>query len=156
MPVIELITEIKAPQEVCFDLARSIDLHKHSTAHTNEEAVDGVTSGLIGLNEFVTWKAKHFGITQHLTSRITQYDRPHSFTDEMVKGAFRKITHQHLFIRHGDITLMKDHFQFESPYGLLGSLVNLLVLKSYLRSLLVKRNSVIKQIAESGNWKEFL
>jgi len=54
MPVIELKTAIKAPVERCFDLSRSIDLHKISTAHTNEEAIAGVTSGLIGPNEWVT------------------------------------------------------------------------------------------------------
>ena len=69
MPKIELTTIIDAPIERCFDLARSIDLHKLSTAGTDEEAIAGVMSGLIGKNEQVTWKAKHFGITQKLTSK---------------------------------------------------------------------------------------
>lgn len=47
MPVIELVTEINAPIHVCFDMARSIDLHKLSTAQTREEAVAGAASGLI-------------------------------------------------------------------------------------------------------------
>ena len=67
MPRIHLETEIKADKEIVFDLSRSIDLHKISTEHTNETAVDGKTSGLIGANEWVTCKAKHFGIYQKLT-----------------------------------------------------------------------------------------
>lgn len=51
MPVIILHTQINAPIERCFDLSRSIDLHKISTAHTKEEAINGVTSGLINLDE---------------------------------------------------------------------------------------------------------
>ena len=37
-------------------------------------AVGGRTSGLIGLGEEVTWRARHFGVTQHLTSKITAFD----------------------------------------------------------------------------------
>jgi hypothetical protein len=51
MPVINLHTQINAPIGIVFDLSRSIDLHKISTAHTNEEAIAGVTSGLIGMGE---------------------------------------------------------------------------------------------------------
>jgi hypothetical protein len=61
MPTIRLRTEVKAGKALVFDLSRSIDLHKLSTAHTHETAIAGKTSGLIGLNEWVTWRAKHFG-----------------------------------------------------------------------------------------------
>ena len=55
-------TEIKADKTVVFDLSRSIDLHKISTEQTNQQAIAGKTSGLIGINENVTWRAKHFGV----------------------------------------------------------------------------------------------
>lgn len=97
MPRIELKTEIKASKEIVFDLSRSIDLHKISTEHTNEEAIAGKTSGLIGLDESVTWRARHFGIYQKLTSKITEYDRPNYFADEMIRGAFNKFKHEHHF-----------------------------------------------------------
>jgi len=40
MPKIELKTEIKAKKDIVFDLSRSIDLHKISTEHTNEDAIE--------------------------------------------------------------------------------------------------------------------
>jgi len=40
---------------VVFDLIRNIDFHKISTKKSNEEAIAGKTSGLIALNETVTW-----------------------------------------------------------------------------------------------------
>lgn len=49
-----LKTFIDAPVERCFDLARSIDLHKISLEHTNEKAVAGKTAGLIEPGESVT------------------------------------------------------------------------------------------------------
>src|ERR1700749_3160201 len=97
MPKIELTTTIHAPVEKVFDLSRSIDLHMESTKQTGEKAIAGRTSGLIGLDETVTWRAKHFGIWQTLTAKITQFDYPNSFTDEMVAGAFKSLRHEHLF-----------------------------------------------------------
>jgi hypothetical protein len=56
MPRIEIETKIKAGNYIVFDLSRSIDLHKTCTKHTNETAIAGKMSGLIGLGESVTWK----------------------------------------------------------------------------------------------------
>lgn len=156
MPLIELTTAIHAPIERCFDLARSIDLHKLSTAGTREEAVAGVMSGLIGMGEYVTWRARHFGVTQTLTSKITGYEYPVYFRDEMVQGIFKMICHDHSFEQSDDDTIMKDRFEFESPGGLLGVMVNKLVLEKYLRNLLIKRNAIIKNAAEGDLWQNII
>ena len=120
MPLIQLETSIDADIEICFDLARSIDLHTLSTAKTNEIAIDGVTNGLINYGDFVTWEATHFGFRQKLTSKITAFDRPHHFCDEQVKGIFSKIKHDHYFEQLPDSVLMRDDFYFESPLGIPG------------------------------------
>jgi ligand-binding SRPBCC domain-containing protein len=151
MTQIELSTHINAPIERCFDLARSIDLHLESTKQTGERAIAGRTSGLIGLGETVTWRARHFGIWQNLTSKITAFNYPNSFTDEMVSGAFKSFTHQHLFYAIHNQTVMKDIFIFESPFGMLGEMVNYLFLGRYMTHLLKKRNNVLKDAAESGS-----
>jgi ligand-binding SRPBCC domain-containing protein len=148
MPKIELLTKIHAPIEKCFDLARSIDLHMESTKQTGERAIAGRTSGLIGLGETVTWRAQHFGIRQNLTSKITEFDRPNLFVDEMVKSAFKSIRHEHHFIKVDEHTLMKDVFVFESPLGIVGRLFNWLILTRYMTKLLKERNRVIKKVAE--------
>ncbi|WP_370513196.1 cell division protein [Fulvivirga sp. M361] len=152
VPVIVLHTEIHAPIDRCFDLSRSIDLHKISTEHTNEEAIDGVTSGLISLNESVTWKAKHFGVYQTLTTQITEFDNPKFFVDEMTKGAFNGFRHEHHFKTVENGTLMTDRFDYQSPLGVLGKLVDMIVLKQYMTDLLIKRNLTIKEFAESDKW----
>jgi ligand-binding SRPBCC domain-containing protein len=156
MPHIKLITKINAPVGRCFDLSRSIDLHKISTSQSNEEAVAGVTSGLINLNETVTWRAKHFGLWQNLTSKITQYTPNVLFVDEMTEGAFKSIHHTHRFKFKNGETIMMDDFIFESPLGVLGHLANTIILTSYLKKLLIKRNQIIKEYAESDLWKKVL
>jgi ligand-binding SRPBCC domain-containing protein len=156
MPKIELTTEIKSTMEICFDLSRSIDLHKISTAKTNEQAIAGRTNGLINLNETVTWQATHFGFRQNLTSKITAYDRPRYFVDEQIKGVFKSIFHEHKFEKVGGLILMKDVFEFQSPLGVLGIIFNNLVLTDYLTNFLTSRNQIIKAFAETDKWKEVL
>lgn len=156
MPSIEITTEIKASILVVFNLSRSIDLHKISTEHTNETAIDGRTEGLIELSEFVTWKAKHFGVYQELTTKITEFKRPEFFVDEMVSGAFKSFRHEHHFKESNSGTIMTDFFIYVSPFGWIGKLADALFLKKYMTDLLLKRNEVIKKFAENGRYKEVI
>jgi ligand-binding SRPBCC domain-containing protein len=153
MPSIHLTTFIAAPAERVFDLCRSIDLHRKSMAHTNEEAIAGTTSGLIEAGDTVTWKAKHFYKTRILKSKITAMTRPLSFTDEMVSGDFSSLKHDHHFKSIGNGTLLIDLFDFESPWGVLGKWANSLFLTNYMKGLLEQRNKIIKEYAESEKWK---
>ena len=156
MPLIQLTTKISAPISTVFDLSRSIDLHKISTQHTNEEAIAGCTSGLINFGESVTWRAKHFGVYQTLTSKITAFENPNFFVDEMQSGIFKSFKHQHLFSEQQNETLMTDIFEYQSPFGILGKLADKLFLKMYMTQLLEKRNQTIKVFAESNRWEEVL
>ena len=156
MPIISLRTQINAPMEIVFDLSRSIDLHKLSTAHTDEEAIAGRLTGLIELHENVTWRAKHFGIYQKLSVKITAYDRPNYFVDEMIQGAFKGFRHEHQFAEFKGGTLMLDFFDYESPLGILGVLADSLFLKKYMTGFLEERNKMIKEFAETDQWKEIL
>jgi ligand-binding SRPBCC domain-containing protein len=156
MAVIELSTVIRAPRERVFDLARSIDAHQDSTGGTKERAVAGVTRGLIGMDEEVTWEARHFGVRQRLTVRVTAFERPRHFQDIMISGAFRTMTHDHTFEEHPEGTLMRDRFEFTSPLGILGKIADSLFLTSYMRRFIIRRNAVLKQLAESGDWSRYV
>lgn len=150
MPLIRLETYINAPIERCFDLSLSVDLHRRSVAQTHERPIAGVTSGVMKLGDTVTWEAIHFGIKQHLTSKITAYERPYRFTDEMVQGVFQEITHRHEFVAQSSGTLMIDLFVFRAPLGILGKLAETVVLTRYMKGLLLTRNRYLKQVAEEG------
>lgn len=150
MPELHIETYINAPIDLCFDLARDIDLHLTSTKQTGETAIAGKTSGLIGLGETVTWWAKHFGVWQTLTSKVTEMDRPRFFADEMVTGAFKSFRHEHHFTDNSGYTQMTDIFLFQSPLGIIGQMANALFLTRYMADLLRQRNAVIKHFAENG------
>ena len=156
MAVIELSTLIRAPRARVFDLARSIDAHQDSTGDTEERAVAGLTKGLIGMDGEVTWEARHFGVRQRLTVRVTAFDRPKHFRDVMISGAFKSMAHDHRFSEHPEGTLMSDRFEFVSPLGILGKIADRLFLTTYMRRFLVRRNEVLKLLAESAEWGRYL
>ena len=149
MPTLELATLIDAPLERVFDLARDIGLHATSMQGYAERPVAGVTTGLIGPGQTVTWKATHFGLPFRLTSRITAFAAPRHFRDEMVAGPFKRFVHDHLFEPAGAGTLMRDVFDYEAPCAGLGRLADRLFLRRHMLRLLEERNAAIKRAAES-------
>jgi len=156
MSKILLTTFIAAPVQRVFDLSRSINLHKISTAHTNEQAIDGVINGLIKAGETVTWQAKHLFKQRRFTSKITSMQSPVAFTDEMIQGDFKSFCHEHHFKPVDNGTIMIDVLEFESPFGMLGNLINKIYLQQYMATLLKNRNEVIKDYAETMKWKAIL
>src|SRR5688572_8564684 len=124
MAVIQVVTAIAAPAERCFDLARDIDFHARSLAHTGERAVAGRTSGLIGPGESVTWEGRHLGVRQRFTAEVTAFDRPIHFRDVMTAGAFASFAHDHWFEDRGGETVMTDVVAFRSPLGPVGRVVD--------------------------------
>jgi ligand-binding SRPBCC domain-containing protein len=143
---IELETRIDAPPERCFDLSRSVELHLEAAAATGERAVDGVTTGLLGAGDTVTWEARHLGRRRRLTVRITAFDRPCFFRDEQVRGPFRRFVHDHRFEPAGGGTCMRDVLELASGFPLFDRLV----LAPHLRRFLLRRNELIKRTAETG------
>lgn len=157
MSLIQVSTQIRAPRERVFDLARSVDAHVASTTRTGERVVDGRLTGLLELGEIVTWEARHFGIRQRLTAKVTRFDRPSCFEDEMLAGAFKSLRHRHSFHEIGaNRTEMIDLLDFRAPLGVVGRAAELVFLTRYMRRFLVDRNQSLTQIAESDAWSQFL
>jgi ligand-binding SRPBCC domain-containing protein len=138
--IFESTTRTSMGMTELFDLSRSIDAHKQSMAKSREEAIGGVTSGLISLGQEVTWRAWHFGLPIRMTSRITEMQAPHYFVDEQVRGPFLRFRHVHEFNEVPDGTVMVDRIDFAAPFGFLGRLAEKLFLARYLRKLIEIRN----------------
>ena len=143
MSRIELTTVIPASPEQCFELSLSIDAHTSSMAKSGERAIAGVTSGVMGLGDTVTWRARHFGVPFTMTSAITAHEAPARVVDEQVSGPFRRWWHEHRFEEAAGGTLMLDVVEFESPAGPIGRAVNAVFLTRYMTNLLKQRNSWI-------------
>jgi hypothetical protein len=155
----EEITLIDAPIDRVFDLSRSIEVHLLANVHENEQAlaVGGLTTGLVGLNEQVTWRAKHFGLWHDLTSKATVVEPPTYLQVTMVKGIFRSMQADHLFRSlPSGATELRDIFAIAAPLPILGPIAEALFLRRYMIRLNRERNAVIKQLAESDDWQRYL
>ena len=150
MTTINLTTKIKASQKIVFDASRNIDIHQQSASKSNEKAIAGTTSGLINLNETVTWRGKHFGFYLTHKSRITAMNLYDYFVDEMEEGKFKTFKHEHFFEEENGVTIMKDKLQYETPFGILGKLFDVLFLKKHLTKFLLERNKTLKEVSENN------
>jgi ligand-binding SRPBCC domain-containing protein len=149
MTTILLTTKIKAPIQTVFDLSRNIDIHQQSAGISNETAIAGVTSGVINLNETVTWRGKHFGLYLTHKTRITAMVFYDYFADEMEAGCFKFFKHEHHFKEENGITTMTDKLHYETPFGIFGKLFDFTFLKKHLIHFLLERNKILKAVSEN-------
>ncbi len=152
MPTLEIITTIAADRQACFDAARDLDLHVALAHESGERIVGGRRSGLIELGETVTFRARHFGVTHEQEARITQFDAPSHFHDEMIRGRFLLFRHDHIFevSLDGHTTTMIDRLEYRAPCGVLGRLAERLFLDRYLTVFLRNRGEGIRRFVEEG------
>ncbi len=148
MTSFNLATWIDATPETVYDLSRNVSVHARSMAESGEEAVGGVTEGLLELGQDVTWRARHFGVTFHMTSRITEADGPNHFVDELHDGPFQSWRHLHVFEPDATGIRMIDGIEYEAPLGMLGRFADRLILRRYMIKLISQRNQYIKGAAE--------
>ena len=87
-----------------------------------------------------------------MTVRITGWDRPRWFRDEMVGGPLRKLCHDHRFEPADGGTLMHDEFEFATAFAPF----DLLVLERHFRRLLEFRNDTIRRAAEGDAWRRYV
>jgi ligand-binding SRPBCC domain-containing protein len=141
-------TIVPTDQATAFDLSLTIEVHLESFHESQEQAVAGITSGLMALDDEVTWRARHFGIIWTMTSRISALEKPEMFVDEQVRGPFKRFHHTHLFTPVDDRTTeMVDDIVLQAPLGILGWIAERIGLVWYLGRMIDTRNAAIAEMA---------
>lgn len=149
MTRIVIETIIRAPIEICFDLARDVNAHSQSAAFSSERVVPpGRTEGLLELGDLVAFEGRHFGVRQRFIARITKLDRPRRFDDEMVQGSFKWLRHYHEFSFSNGITTMRDTLEWKSPLGILGHLADFLFLRRHMHWFVSTKQNGLKRMSE--------
>jgi ligand-binding SRPBCC domain-containing protein len=145
---------VNAPMERCFQLARSIDLQSLATQDT---PVEGVTSGLIGPGETVTWQRRGFGWGGTTHRSVVERSRPPIFLRQVLtSGWFTAFEHDRHFAPMNDGTRIRDEIRFTAPLGLLGRIAEWLFLRRMVLHHLQLHNATIKRVAESEEWQKYL
>ncbi len=157
METIRCETRVRAPAERCFDLARSVDLHVHSSPEIGARAVGGRRAGLSGEGDSTVWSARFFGLRFPMTTRIEHFDAPTGFDDRMTRGLLRRFGHVYRFrpLPEGGC-VMSDELTVEAPFGPLGCLVEWLYLARRMRRLARLRLERIRRVAEGEDWRRYV
>jgi ligand-binding SRPBCC domain-containing protein len=149
MTTLQIETRIRAPIELCFDLARDVTAHAESCSFTSERVVPpGRTSGLLEPGELVAFEGLHFGVMQRFIARIVEMRRPERFVDEMIQGGFRRMRHVHEFRMIAGETVMRDTLEWEAPFGFLGRLADIIFLRRHLEWFVRTKQNALKRMAE--------
>jgi ligand-binding SRPBCC domain-containing protein len=144
---------IHAPIERCFLLATRIELVEKTL---RMRPVAGKTEGHVVKGDRVMWRGRKFGLPQIHESLITRYERPVFFQDTMRRGRFKEFQHDHEFAEVDEQTLLTDKVRFSLPLGRLGKLVARRVLVPHICRLLQERMLLLKRVAESEEWRQYL
>ncbi|WP_158792947.1 SRPBCC family protein [Granulicella sp. L60] len=144
---------INAPIDRVFLLSTNIELVQQTLGL---KPIEGKTSGMIVGGDRLLWAGWKFGFPQMHESLITKYERPNYFQDTMGRGRFQRFQHDHHFTEIGGQTLLHDKVRFTMPYGWAGSLVAQAVMVPHISKLLRRRMHLLRKIAESGEWREYL
>lgn len=75
----------------------------------------------------------------------------HYFVDQQVKGPFKSWKHTHTIKPENSGVVMVDHIEYEPPFGLLGSLANVLFIKPKFKKLFAYRSQVFQKVFDPKN-----
>lgn len=87
-----------------------------------------------------------FGIPVKWTTEITAVDRPHSFIDKQLKGPYSLWEHQHRFIEKDGGVLVLDRVRYSLPFGVLGRIMQKLVVKKKLDNIFLFRRETLSHL----------
>lgn len=140
---------IRATPAAVFAASLDPALHVESMARYGETMVKAPHGGVFTEGSTVTWRARHFGVPFRLSSVVFDIDPPHRFCDRQIKGPFKDFLHEHVFLDHAEGTLMRDTITFRSPFRPIGTLVDKLFMREYMRQLIDDRGAMLQASLES-------
>lgn len=90
------------------------------------------------------------GQIQKAIHQIVEFERPHRYLEEQIKGPMKAWRHEHLFVVENGRTVVIDQIDFEPPGGLLGFLATESRILESLEEGFYSRNQTLKRLLESG------
>lgn len=102
----------------------------------------------IGAGTIIDYTIGLHGLPLRWRTRITDWDPPHRFADDQVRGPYAEWHHTHAFREDGDgATIMTDEVRYRLPFGPAGDLVHPLV-RLQLRRIFTYRQRTIWTLLE--------
>lgn len=94
----------------------------------------------------IDYQLRPFGVPMKWRTLITEYDPPHGFVDEAVRGPYALWRHRHSFRETARGTLVADHVDYALPFGPLGAIAHKLAVSKQLREIFTFRQTAIAEL----------
>jgi ligand-binding SRPBCC domain-containing protein len=94
----------------------------------------------------IDYTIRWFGLPMGWTSVITEYDPPHSFVDEQVRGPYAYWRHRHEFTPDARGTIVSDRVTYALPLGWLGRIAHVTIVKRQLLAIFRYRQKAICEL----------
>lgn len=99
----------------------------------------------------VILKVKQFGIlTSTMHMKFVEFEPPHVLSDRQVKGIFKSLFQRRTFTEQSNgTTLLTDRFEYELPFGILGKIVQKLLVGKIVEKMFTHRQKITKDLIEN-------
>jgi len=122
------------------------NLEKITPPWLNFKVINKSTSQ-IQKGTLIDYKLKIKKIPTHWRTLISEWNPPHSFVDEQLKGPYSYWHHRHEFSALSDqSTLMKDTITYKIPFGFLGDFLLGSVIQKDIETIFQYRKNIIDSI----------
>lgn len=96
----------------------------------------------------IDYEFRWLGIPLRWKTVITEYDPPHLFVDEMVKGPYSVWRHRHTFREVAQGTAVADRVEYALPFGIFGSIAHAIKVREQVKEIFAFRQQALAQLFE--------
>ena len=109
----------------------------------------------MGTGCIIDYKIHLIGIPIHWRSLITDFNPPHMFVDQQIKGPYTMWHHTHTFQEVKDGVEIRDRVVYSLPIGIFGRILNYYWIRKNLQNIFNYRKKVINKLFENNDYKSY-
>ena len=137
---------IEKPIEVVFDFFSKPENLERITPKNLSFKILTPTPIKMEKGALIDYTIKIIVVPIHWRTYISDYDPPHKFVDQQIKGPYSFWHHTHTFKEVEGGVEIKDKVKYAIPMGLLGRFVHAIYIKNDLKKIFAHRKTVIDDV----------
>ncbi len=101
---------------------------------------------MIGSGARILYRLRVHGLPLRWEGEISEWDPPHGFVDTQLRGPYALWRHSHRLIPEGGGTRMLDRVEYALPFGALGAVAHVLLVRRDLELIFEYRRRRIAEL----------
>jgi len=137
---------VRRPLEEVFEFfARAENLETLTPEWLNFK-IDSINPEPVQKGTLINYKLRVRGLPLRWTSEIQEWNPPTGFVDLQTRGPYKLWHHTHTFIAEGHNTRIIDEVLYDLPFGPLGTIAHILMVKSDVEKIFHYREMKIREL----------